>query len=299
MNENELPTLQWFPGHMKKAQRLIETNLRLVDMVIEVLDARIPSSSQNPLLKKLIGTKPRLIALCKSDLADQKLTAAWTDHFRAEEITAVAVDAVKGNGIKNLIAAAQKISEPFTHKLVKHGGKPRAARVMIVGIPNVGKSSLINRLTGGAHTKIENRPGVTRAKQWIKLEGNLELLDTPGILWSKFDDREAALKLAWTFAINDEIYDLERTVELLLETLSKRYPSGLIERFKLDQPLPIVGSELLEAIGRKRGCLKKGGALDLDKAQRMVLTDFRNGKLGRVTLDPLPTITGIEENDPK
>ena len=178
-------------------------------------------------------------------------------------------------------------------KLVKHGGKARAARVMITGVPNVGKSSLINRLTGGAHTKIENRPGVTRAKQWIKIEGGLELLDTPGILWPKFDDQEAALKLSWTFALNDEIYDLERTVCLLLETLSKKYPTGLLERFKLDEPLPTVGEILIESIGRKRGCLKKGGAVDVEKTTRLVLTEFRSGKLGRITLDP------IEENDIK
>ena len=293
MNENDLPTLQWFPGHMKKAQRLIEGNLRSVDIVIEVLDARIPSSSQNPLLKKILGGKPRLIALCKSDLADPKLTAAWIDRFRAENLTAVAIDAVKGVGIKNLIAAAKRLAEPATHKLVKHGGKPRAARVMIIGIPNVGKSSLINRLTGGSHTKIENRPGVTRAKQWIRLDGGLELLDTPGILWSKFDDQSAALKLSWTFALKDEIVDIERIVCLLLETLSKKYPEGLIDRFKLDEPLPTVGEELIEMIGRKRGCLKKGGAIDVEKTTRLVLTEFRSGKLGRVTLDR------IEENDLK
>lgn len=293
MNENDLPTLQWFPGHMKKAQRLIEGNLKLVDIVIEVLDARIPSSSQNPLLKKILGGKPRLIALCKSDLADPKLTDAWINRFRAENLTAVAIDAVKGAGIKNLIAATKRLAEPATHKLVKHGGKPRAARVMIIGIPNVGKSSLINRLAGGSHTKIENRPGVTRAKQWIKLDGGLELLDTPGILWSKFDDQEAALKLSWTFALKDEIVDLERTVCLLLETLSKKYPTGLIERFKLDEFLPSVGEELIETIGRKRGCLKKGGAVDVEKVVRLVMTEFRSGKLGRVTLDP------IEENDLK
>ena len=205
----------------------------------------------------------------------------------------IANDILSTRGYQNLIAAAKKLAEPFTHKMVKHGGKPRAARVMIIGIPNVGKSSLINRLSGGAHTKIENRPGVTRAKQWIKLEGDLELLDTPGILWSKFDDPIAALKLAWTFALKDEIYDLERTVCLLLETLAARYPSGLIDRFKLDEPLPADGAQLLESIGRKRGCLRKGGALDLDKAQHIVMTEFRCGKLGRITLDL------IEDNDPK
>ena len=279
--------MQWFPGHMKKAQRLIESNLKLVDIVIEVLDARIPFSSQNPLLKKILNGKPRLIALCKSDLADEVLTRKWIEHFRAEQIPAIAVDAVKGLGIKNLLAAAKKLAEPMTHKLVKHGGKPRAARVMIIGIPNVGKSSLINRLTGGAHTKIENRPGVTRAKQWIKLDGGLELLDTPGILYPKFDDQLIALKLAWTFAINDETYDIERTTCLLLEKLARDYPSHLIERFKLEMPLPIVGEELLDVIGKKRGCLKKGGAVDIDKAIRLVITEFRAGKLGRITLDPI------------
>ena len=287
MNENELPSLQWFPGHMKKAERLIESNLKLVDIVIEVLDARIPVSSQNPLLKKILGGKPRLIALCKSDLADETLTRRWIERFRAESLEAIAVDAVKGTGIKQLIASAKRLAEPMTHRMIKHGGKPRAARVMIIGIPNVGKSSLINRLTGGAHTKIENRPGVTRAKQWIKIDGGLELLDTPGILYPKFDDQLVALKLAWTFAISDEIHDLERSVCLLLETLARDYPRGLIERYKLEAPLSTIGEELLEQIGRKRGCLKKGGAVDSDKAARLVLTEFRSGKLGRITLDPI------------
>lgn len=282
---SKIQTLQWFPGHMKKAERLIQENLKLVDLVIEVLDARIPLSSQNPMLKNLLGDKPRLSALAKSDLACAAETKAWLEKFRAEGITAVAVDAVKGAGIKNLIAEAKTLAEEKTHKFVKHGAKPRSARAMIVGIPNVGKSSLINKLAGANHTKIENRPGVTRAKQWIKIDAGLDLLDTPGILYPKFEDQEVALKLAWTFAISDEIYDLEPVVCLLLETLAEKNPAGLIERYKISEPLAENGHELFEQIGFKRGCIRRGGLLDVEKTARMILSEFRAGKLGRVTLD--------------
>ena len=284
-DQKNLPQLQWFPGHMKKAQRLIEENLKLVDIVIEVLDARIPLSSQNPMLKDILNDKPRLFALCKADLADKKATQDWIDKFTEEGISTVAVDTVKGSGIKSLIAAAKTLAEPKTHKLTSHGVKPRSARAMIIGIPNVGKSSLINRLAGVNHTKIENRPGVTRAKQWIKIDNGLDLLDTPGILWPKFEDPEAALKLSWTYAISDEIHDLEIVVCRLLETLAANYKQGLADRFKLNLPLPQDGGELLEIIGKKRGCIRKGGLVDSEKAQRLVLNEFRSGKLGRVTLD--------------
>lgn len=271
---------------MKKAQRLIEENLRLVDLVIELLDARIPASSQNPLLREILGDKARLIVLGKADLADKKSVDAWLKKFRDENISAVAVDAVKGTGVKNLIALAKSIAAPKTNKFARAGAKPRSARVMIVGIPNVGKSSLINRLAGTNHVKIENRPGVTRAKQWIKISDGLDLLDMPGILWPKFDDADVALKLSWTYAISDEIHDLEPTVTKLLATLAEKNPAGLRERYKLDE-LPIDAHELLTSIGRKRGCLVKGGEIDVDKVLRLVLTDFRSGKLGRVTLDEL------------
>ena len=287
IDKNDLPLLQWFPGHMKKAQRLIEENLKLVDIVIELLDARIPISSQNPLLKEILNDKPRLIALAKSDLADKNLTKQWIDKFKEDNINAIPIDSVKGAGIKTLIEAAKSLAQPKTHKLTSHGAKPRSARAMIVGIPNVGKSSLINRLAGINHTKIENRPGVTRAKQWIKIDNGLDLLDTPGILYPKFDDQEVAMKLAWTYAISDEIHDLEIIVCKLLETLNEKYPQGLIERFKLTSPLPTAGHELLEIIGRKRGCIMKGNIVDVEKAQRLVLNEFRSGKLGRVTLDYL------------
>lgn len=276
--------LQWFPGHMKKAERLIQENLSLVDLVLELLDARIPLSSQNPMLREILQDKPRLIVLGKADLAPKNSVDAWLKKFR-EENPAVAVDAVKGTGIKNLIAQAKSLAQSKTHKLAKHGAKPRAARVMVVGIPNVGKSSLINRLAGMNHTKIENRPGVTRAKQWIKIADGLDLLDMPGILWPKFDDPEVALKLSWTYAISDEIHDLEPTVCKLLETLAEKFPAGLIERYKIQ--ISTDGHELLNQIGLKRGCIKKGGVLDTDKALRLVLSEFRAGKLGRVVFDEI------------
>jgi len=274
--------LQWFPGHMRKAQRLIQENLSLVDVVIELLDARIPISSQNPMLREILQDKPRLIVLGKADLAAN--VDAWLKNFRAEDIPAVAVDAVKGTGIKNLVAQVKSLAESRTHKLTRHGAKPRSARVMIVGIPNVGKSSLINRLAGMNHTKIENRPGVTRAKQWIKIADGLDLLDTPGILWPKFDDADVALKLSWTYAVSDEIHDLEPTVCKLLETLAEKFPAGLIERYKISLD-EANGHELLNRIGLKRGCIRKGGVLDTDKALHLVLSEFRAGKLGKVTLD--------------
>ncbi len=275
--------LQWFPGHMKKAERLIRENLSLVDIVIELLDARIPLSSQNPMLREILGDKPRLIVLGKADLAAN--VDAWLKKFRAENLSVVAVDAVKGTGIKQLLAQAKSLAESKTHKLTKHGAKPRAARVMIVGIPNVGKSSLINRLAGMNHTKIENRPGVTRAKQWIKIADGLDLLDTPGILYPKFDDADVALKLSWTYAISDEIHDLEPTVCKLLETLAQKFPAGLIERYKIQ--ISNDGHELLNQIGLKRGCIKKGGVLDTDKALHLILSEFRAGKLGKVMLDEI------------
>ena len=269
---NDLPGIQWFPGHMKKAQRLIEENLKLVDVVIELLDARIPASSANPMLAEIIKGKPRLIALNKSDLADAASTKRWLAYFRAQGIPAVAIDSVKGRGMKQLVAKAEELARPKTDRFVKAGGRPRAARCMILGIPNVGKSSLINRLAGAA----------------------LDLLDTPGILWPKFEDQTVGLKLAFTGAINDEIYDREQVTALLLSVMRRDYPERLQERFKFKGEMPEDGLALLEAIGRKRGCLVKGGVVDLEKAQNIVLTEFRSGKLGLVTLDEVPQAPATE-----
>ena len=290
----DIPSLQWYPGHMRKAERLVKENLKLVDVVVELLDARIPLSSANPVLREIVGDKPRVIVLNKADLADEAATRAWVKYFAAEGIVAVPVDAVKGRGVKELVQAITKCAKPKTDKLVQHGAKARAARCMILGIPNVGKSSLINRLSGGAKTKVENRPGVTRAKQWIRLGAQLELLDMPGILWPKFEDQQAALHLAFTGAINDNVYDVASVVLLLLDTLRTKYPTDLNERYRLEGELP-SGVELLEGIGQKRGCLRAGGRIDDEKAQQIVLTDFRSGRLGRVTLDTLPSTDFTED----
>ena len=284
---DEMQPLQWFPGHMKKTERLIQENLALVDLVIEVLDARIPFSSRNPMFREMFAEKARLSVFTKIDLADPAETERWLNYFRADINDAVAVDAVKGTGIKSLVAAAKRLAESKTHKLVKHGAKPRAARAMIVGIPNVGKSSLINRLAGASSAKIENRPGVTRSKQWIKIDAGLDLLDTPGILYPKFEDQNVAVKLAWTYALSDEIYDLEPVVCKLLETLAEKIPDSLRERFKLAE-LPSDAHELLAQIGAKRGCIRRGGAVDVERVCKLVLTEFRAGKIGRVTLDRAP-----------
>ena len=295
-NDNiiDIPSLQWYPGHMRKAERLVKENLKLVDVVVELLDARIPLSSANPVLREIVGDKPRVIVLNKADLADEAATRAWVKYFAAEGIAAVPVDAVKGRGVKELVQAIAKCAKPKTDKLVQHGAKARAARCMILGIPNVGKSSLINRLSGGSKTKVENRPGVTRAKQWIRLGAQLELLDMPGILWPKFEDQQAALNLAFTGAINDNVYDVESVVLLLLDTLRTKYPIDLKDRYRLEEELP-SGVELLEEIGRKRGCLRAGGRVDDEKAQQIVLTDFRSGRLGHVTLDTLPFTESAED----
>ena len=283
-----MPQLQWFPGHMKKAQRLIADNLKLVDVVIELLDARIPFSSANPMLAEIIKTKPRMIALNKIDLADPGMTKKWLNYFKTQGIIAVGIDSAKGRGMKQLVSAAEMLAKPKTEKFVAKGAKARAARCMILGIPNVGKSSLINRLAGAVKAKTADKPGVTRAKQWIKIGSNLDLLDTPGILWPKFEDKTVGLKLAFTGAINDDIYDREQVTALLLEVMRRDYAARLIERFKFKGELPESGLDLLEAIGRKRGCLVKGGLVDLEKAQNIVLNEFRAGKLGLVTLDEVP-----------
>lgn len=290
-----VPIIQWYPGHMKKTQRIIGENLKLVDIVIELLDARIPASSANPMLAEIIQEKPRLIVLNKSDLADANMTKQWLAYFLGRGIKACSVDSVMGQGTKQLVKIAEELARPKTDRFVKNGGRPRAARCMILGIPNVGKSSLINRLAGAARTKTANKPGVTRAKQWIKIGSNLDLLDTPGILWPKFEDQTVGIKLAFTGAISDEIYDRESVVKLLLETLQHSYADRLKERFKL-QEVPNDSVLLLEAIGRKRGCLVKGGHIDHEKAQQIVLTEFRSGKLGLVTLDPIPMTQILNES---
>ena len=284
----DMPIIQWFPGHMKKAKELVEDNLKLVDVVIELLDARIPASSANPMLQEIVVNKPRLVALNKADLADPAMTKRWLEYFKAQGVPAVAIDSVTGKGTKQLIKQTEELARAKTEKLVSKGANARKARVMILGIPNVGKSSLINRLAGAVKAKAADKPGVTRAKQWIRIGKELDLLDTPGILWPKFEDMKVGLKLAFTGAINDEVYDMEQVAGLLLEVLRKDYPERLQERFKFKTEPPETAAELMEAIGRKRGCLLRGGVIDYEKVQRIVLNEFRGGKLGVVSLDTPP-----------
>ena len=285
----DIPIIQWYPGHMKKARELVEENLKLVDVVVELLDARIPAASANPMLREIVGDKPRVVALNKRDLADEKMTKCWLEYFRAQKLPAVALDSVTGKGMRELLALIEKAAKHRTERLVSKGVAARKARVMILGIPNVGKSSLINRLAGAAKAKTADKPGVTRAKQWIRIGADVDLLDTPGILWPKFDDRAVGLKLAWTGAVNDEIYDLENVAHLLLAALRRDHPERLQERFKFNEALPETTEELMEAIGRKRGCLLKGGRIDFEKVQHILLTEFRMGKFGKISLDVPPT----------
>lgn len=278
-------TINWFPGHMAKAHRMIKENLSLIDVVIELLDARIPASSANPLINEVIANKPRIIALNKADLAETAWTDKWIQFFSGSNMQAVAIDTLTGKGNKAMLQAVERIAAPKMAILAAKGIKSRPVRVMILGIPNVGKSSLINRLLGNAALRTADKPGVTRGKQWIKIGKNLELLDTPGVLWPKLEDYDVALKLAITGAINDDVYDWEKVIFSLLTLLKDQYSERLIERYKLTSPLPEDERELLNRIGAKRGCLRSGGIIDYEKAGKIILQEFRAGKLGRFTLD--------------
>ncbi len=277
-------TIQWFPGHMVKAKKLVKENLKLVDVVLELVDARIPVSSQNPDLKEIVGDMPKVMVLNKTDLAEPALTEKWINHYKREGINAVGINSTTGQGIDRLITLTREAGETALAKYVAKGRNPRPVRVMILGIPNVGKSSLINRLAGKGSTKTGDRPGVTRGKQWIRIAKGMELLDTPGILWPKFEDVEVGFKLAVTGAIKKEVINVEQVVLKLLSFLGQNYPERLESRYKLDS-VSEDSSELLTAIGAKRGLLISGGAVDSEKTAHVLLSEFRTGKLGRFTLD--------------
>ena len=272
--------IQWFPGHMAKAKREIRERLRLVDVVYELLDARIPTASRNPLLGDLLKNKPRLVLLMKADLADPSQSQLWKRAFEKEGAMALEVDAAGGFRREEIIRSTLEILKPKLEKARERGLRARALRAMVVGIPNVGKSTLINRLARRKATRVADRPGVTRAQQWIRISGELELLDTPGVLWPKFDDEATGMHLALTGAIRDEILESERLGEYLLDFLKKHYPERLAERYGVG--LEWGNAEIVEKIARDRGFFQSDQA---EKAYDALLTDFRTNRLGRITLD--------------
>lgn len=286
-------SIQWFPGHMAKAKRLLTENIKLVDVVIELRDARIPQASANPLLAKITGHKPRIIVLAKTDLAHREKTSAWLSYFEQEEQTqAVALNLKNRKDVNRLLLPKIKaLAEPLVPRSKQGDFRLRPARSMIVGIPNVGKSTLINAFAGKATAKTGALPGVTRIKQWIKLNDGSELLDTPGILWPKLDDPLVARQLAVTGAVGQGGFDEYELAVWLLSYLAANF-APLLERYKLSDP-ELPGAELLEAVARARGCLMTGGHVDYARAADIVLTDFRSGKLGQVTLEsPFENVTG-------
>lgn len=276
--------IQWYPGHMVKAQRLVKENLQLVDVVVELVDARIPSSSRNPRIDEIISAKPRCIVLNKADLANNKITKEWENYFLGRGHAVAQINSLTGQGLKNVINKIKQLAEPKLAKLKEKGILHRPAKVMVVGIPNVGKSSFINKLVGKTTAKTGNKPGVTKGKQWIKLKNNIELLDTPGILWPKFEDPKVGLHLAFTGSIKEEILDIEQLSVKLLEVLLELDPVALKDRYKLNE-LVKEPVELLQLIGSKRGCLVSGGIVDTLKAAIIVLDEFQSGKIGMFSLE--------------
>ena len=285
--------INWYPGHMAKAKRLIEENLRVIDVVIELVDARIPWSSTNPMISKLIGQKPSVLVLNKADLADPKVLHEWVQYYKREGRNVITLNSKDGKGVKQLIALVRSLAAPKLERWKARGLKTRSVRTIILGIPNVGKSTLINKLTRRNAAKTADRPGETKGKQWVHLGGQLDLLDTPGVLWPKLENQVSAYRLAATGAISDTVFDMETVISSLLIELSHYYPEELKGRFKLETidapPLAVI-----EEIGRRRGCLVAGGTVDMEKAYKLILKEYREGKIGSISLDHL---TDMEEGD--
>ena len=284
---SEAQTIQWFPGHMTKTRRKIQASLKLVDAVAEITDARIPVSSRNPELHKIIENKPRIILMNKCDMADPSQTARWVSCYQKEGILAIPVDCKSGRGLNQFIPKVRELLKDRIIQWEQKGMVNRTIRVMIVGIPNVGKSSFINRMAKQNRAKVEDRPGVTRGNQWFTIGKAFDLLDTPGVLWPKFDDPNVGEKLAFTGAVKDQIVDTEQLASRLLEVLRDEYSAMLAARYKLEKYdlRPLQGYELLALIGRKRGMLASGGEIDTERASIMVLDEFRSAKLGKITLE--------------
>lgn len=275
--------IQWYPGHMTKARRMMQEDIKLIDIVIELVDARIPLSSKNPDIDQLAGQKSRMILLNKYDLADAERTAEWERWFKKQGYYVYKLDARKGGQIKNITNMIQEACKEKIERDRKRGIINRPVRAMIVGIPNVGKSTFINTYAGKACAKTGNKPGVTKGKQWIRLNKNVELLDTPGILWPKFDDPAVGERLALIGSIKDEILNISELSIRLIEFLKEFYPGILEERYAVDENCDKIA--VLEGIAEARNCRQKGNILDLDKASKLLIDDFRSGKLGRLTLE--------------
>lgn len=280
-----IENINWYPGHMKKTREMIQENLKLVDVVVELIDARIPISSRNPIISELVGDKTRIIVLNKSDLSDDKYNKEWKQTLEKEEgiYSVVVMDSMHGKGIKELTAAMESIE----NDLNKDKSRLKKLRLMIVGVPNVGKSSLINRLTGRKATKTGDKPGVTKGKQWLTLDNGMQLLDTPGILWPKFEDPNVGMTLAFCGSIKDELLDKETLALRLIERLQNEYPDLLMARYKLDE-LSDEGLENMDNIALKRGFIMSGKRIDYERTARTVLDEFRSGAIGNITLEKPP-----------
>ena len=276
---------QWYPGHMTKAKRMMQEDIKLIDLVIELVDARIPLGSRNPDIDELGKNKSRLILLNKSDLADARQNKLWLEYFAQRGIRAVEINSKNGTGVKSIQNVVQEVCKDKIERDRRRGIINRPVRAMVVGIPNVGKSTFINSFAGKACAKTGNKPGVTKGKQWIRLNKGLELLDTPGILWPKFEDQAAALRLAFIGAIRDEVMDLEELACALMEFLARDYPACLLERYKVSPETGESGYDLLCRAGRKRGFLISGGEVDTERMAKVLMDEFRSGKLGRFTLE--------------
>lgn len=284
---SEMQTIQWFPGHMTKTKRQIQSSLKLVDAVAEIIDARIPASSRNPDLAKLVQNKPRVILLNKCDMANQTATKMWIDYFKKQNLVAIPVDCKSGRGLDKFAPAVNTVMSHKIARLKEKGMVNPTIRIMIVGIPNVGKSSFINKMVKKNRAKVEDRPGVTRGNQWYTIAKNLEMLDTPGVLWPKFDDKTVGEHLAFTGAVKDQILDIELLAVRLLDFIKELKPADFITRFKLEnEDIENIDSyELLKMIGKKRGMLVSGGEIDTERAAIMLLDEFRSAMLGRITVE--------------
>ena len=284
---SEAQSIQWFPGHMTKTRRQIEKSLKLVDAVAEIVDARIPVSSRNPVLDKIIQNKPPIVLLYKCDMADPVQTSRWIESYRSQGIAAIAIDCRTGKNLQGLIPAVRELLKDRIAAWNAKGMTGRVIRVMVVGVPNVGKSSLINKLSRNSKADVADRPGVTRSNQWFTIGKGFELLDTPGVLWPKFEDPEVGEHLAFTGAVKDDVVDTEHLASRLLEILAKKYPGPLKQRYKMDDADldGKQGWEILETIGRKRGMLVSGGEVNTERAAAAVLDEFRGAKIGRITLE--------------